>query len=181
MFQISTYQEYTHDTRTHTHAVRSIQPSRPFDLEFCTWTWLSCHVKSQSGPHTHAHTCCLFQLLKLADSCALNEQRQRASELTPCGRAHYLFISLSLLFLFQAVLLEIELLVFAGSDTCWDFVDCTTNLRQSLLLQMYWCGPTSRWSTGSCPLVWGSIAAAWWKVACTERSSLWMRPSTTVV
>lgn len=34
--QISTYQEHTHmqGHHTHTHTLRSIQPDRPFDLEF---------------------------------------------------------------------------------------------------------------------------------------------------
>lgn len=44
------------------------------------------------------HTPRLFQLRKLADSCALNEQRECARELTLCGPAHYLSIAFSELF-----------------------------------------------------------------------------------
>ncbi len=75
------------------------------------------HTPTHAHTHTHTHTHRLFQLGKLADSCALNEQRECASELTPRGRAHYLFISLAF-FLFLVVLLEIKLLLSAGSDMC---------------------------------------------------------------
>lgn len=99
-------------------------------------TQLSCQITILPCLHTHTHR--LFQLGKLAGSCALNEQRECASGLTLCGHAHYLLISLVSLTCFltqnQVALFCLFLMWYALTSCACSSV----NLSRSLLDVLVW-------------------------------------------